>query len=198
VLLRFDGRPVLVVGGGMVATRKVEGLIQAGAKVTVVAPLIVAELRALALANEIVTLVERSFTNSDVFGAWYVVAATGDPAVQQAIADECERQSVWCNAVDDPERCTALLPAVHRNGDVVVAVSTSGASPTLARILRDRIAQALPQDLHNIAAILAKRRKSWQEGGSSTEDRDWAPEIDELLAQSLPSCPAFRKTADAK
>lgn len=138
----------------------------------------------------------RRFAKIDVDGVWYVVAATGDKVVQQAVADECERRAIWCNAVDDPQRCTALLPAVHRDGDVIIAVSTSGASPTLARVLRDRIAGALPATLGRIADTLADRRRVWQAGGTSTEDKDWAPEIDELLAEEIPACPAFRKVSD--
>lgn len=199
VVLRFDGRLAVVIGGGTVADRKVSGLLDAGATVRVVAPMIVDGLlaRSTASGGEL-TLAERPYDPADLDGAWYVVAATGDPVVQQAVADECERRGVWCNAVDDPERCTALLPAVHRSGDVIVAVSTSGSSPTLARILRDRIARALPASLGEIARTLAERRRLWQAAGASTEDRDWAPEIDELLSEEIPRCPAFRNSSHRK
>ncbi len=199
VVLRFDGRLAVVIGGGTVADRKVSGLLDVGATVRVVAPMIVGGLRQRAVAAEgKVELIERAYGPADLDGAWYVVAATGDPVVQQAVADDCERRGLWCNAVDDPERCTALLPAVHRSGDVIVAVSTSGSSPTLARILRDRIANALPGSLGEIARTLAERRRAWQVEGASTEDRNWAPEIDELLAEQIPRCPAFRNSSDRK
>lgn len=199
VVLRFDGRRALVVGGGQVAARKVDGLLAAGARVTVVSPQIVDAIADQANRTpDRLTLYRRPFIPNDVDGAWYVVAATALPDVQQAVADECERRQIWCNAVDDPQRCTALLPAVHRNGDVLLAISTGGASPTLARVLRDRIAAALPSTLGEMAVTLAERRRVWQAGGLSTEDRDWAPEIDELLAAGLPACPAFRKVADRK
>ncbi len=199
VVLRFDGRLAVVIGGGTVADRKVSGLLDAGATLRVVAPMIVGSLRQrAAAAGEKVDLIERVYDPADLAGAWYVVAATGDPVVQQAVSDDCERQGIWCNAVDDPERCTALLPAVHRSGEVIVAVSTSGASPTLARILRDRIARALPDSLGDIARTLAERRRLWQADGASTEDRDWAPEVDELLAEEIPLCPAFRNSPDRK
>ena len=199
VVLRFDGRLAVVIGGGTVADRKVGGLLDAGATVRVVAPMIVAGLRLRAnAAADALTLMERPYDPADLDGAWYVVAATGDPTVQQAVADDCERRGIWCNAVDDPERCTALLPAVHRSGDVIIAVSTSGSSPTLARILRDRIANALPASLGEVARTLAERRRIWQLDGGSTEDRDWAPEIDELLAAEIPRCPAFRNPPDRK
>lgn len=199
VVLRFDGRLAVVIGGGAVADRKVGGLLDAGAAVRVVAPMIVAGLRERATTSQgELTLRERPYDSVDLDGAWYVVAATGDPIVQQAVADDCERRRIWCNAVDDPERCTALLPAVHRAGDVIVAVSTSGSSPTLARILRDRIAGALPASLGEIARTLAERRRLWQAAGASTEDRDWAPEIGELLSEEIPRCPAFRNSSDRK
>lgn len=199
VVLRFDGRLAVVIGGGTVADRKVSGLLDAGATVRVVAPMIVVGLRQrAAVSEEKVALVERPYDPADLAGAWYVVAATGDPVVQQAVADDCERWGIWCNAVDDPERCTVLLPAVHRSGEVIIAVSTSGSSPTLARILRDRIAGALPASLGEIARTLAERRRVWQAEGASTEDRNWAPEIDELLAEEIPRCPAFRNSSDQK
>ena len=199
VVLRFDGRSALVVGGGQVAARKVDGLLAAGARVTLVSPEIADSIVAQAAKTaDRLILMQRRFVANDVDGVWYVVAATGDPVVQQAVADECERRQIWCNAVDDPPRCTALLPAVHRNGDVIIAVSTSGASPTLARVLRDRIAAALPARLGEVAAILSDRRRQWQAGGSSSEDRNWAPEIDDLLAVEIPRCPAFRNGPDRK
>lgn len=199
VVLRFDGRLAVVIGGGKVADRKVGGLLDAGATVRVVAQVLVDGLRARAnAAGGGLTLVERPYEPADLDGAWYVVAATGDPLVQQAVADECETRGIWCNAVDDPDRCTALLPAVHRSGDVIVAVSTSGLSPTLARVLRDRIADALPVSLGDIARTLAERRRLWQADGASTEDRDWAPEIDDLLAAEIPRFPAFRNSSDRK
>ena len=199
VVLRFDGRLAVVIGGGTVADRKVSGLLDAGATVRVVAPMIVAALRERATASQgELTIAERPYDPADLDGAWYVVAATGDPIVQQAVADDCGRRGIWCNAVDDPERCTALLPAVHRSGDVIVAVSTSGSSPTLARILRDRIAGALPASLGEIARTLAERRRLWQAAGASTEERDWAPEIDEMLSEEIPRCPAFRNSSDRK
>ncbi len=200
VILRFDGRLAVVIGGGTVADRKVDGLLDAGARVRVIAPSVVDALRAKAdaVGPDRLRVATRSYEPSDLDGAWYVVAATGDPVVQQAVADECERRNLWCNAVDDPQRCTALLPAVHRNGDVIVAVSTGGASPTLARVLRDRIAQALPAGLGEVARTLETRRRTWQATGASTEARDWQPETDELLATEIPGCPAFRNDADRK
>ncbi len=200
VILRFDGRIAVVIGGGTVAERKVAGLLDAGARVRVIAPIIVDALqdRADVLGPDRLRLAVRPYDPSDLDGAWYVVAATGDPTVQQAVADECERRQLWCNAVDDPQRCTALLPAVHRSGDVVIAVSTGGASPTLARILRDRIGQALPDSLGEIARTLEVRRRAWQATGASTEARDWQPETDALLAEEIPRCPAFRNSPDRK
>lgn len=199
VVLRFDGRSTLVVGGGQVAARKVDGLLAAGARITVVSPEIVDPIVDRATKDpDRLTLYRRRFLPRDVDGAWYVVAATGDPVVQQTVADECERRQIWCNAVDDPERCTALLPAVSRHGDVIIAVSTSGASPTLARVLRDRIAAALPARLGDVAVSLAEKRRLWQADGSSTEDRDWAPDVDALLAVEIPRCPAFRGASDQK
>jgi precorrin-2 dehydrogenase / sirohydrochlorin ferrochelatase len=169
LVVRLGGREVLVVGGGAVALRKTEGLLAAGALVRVVAPEFVDGFASL----EGVELVRRPYTHADLDGVWLVVAATNDPVVQQQIFDECEARQVFCNAVDDPDRCSFVLPAVERRGPVIVAVSTQGRSPTLAKHLRDRLAAALPDDLETLAERLATERRALQAQGISTEDIAW-------------------------
>jgi siroheme synthase-like protein len=169
IVVRLAGRRVVVVGGGEVALRKVTGLVQAGADVTVVAPDVVPAIAAV----EGVTIARRPYDSSDVDDAWLVVAATDDPAVQQQIFDDGERRGVFVNAVDDPERCSYILPAVARRGPVIVAVSTQGRSPALAAQLRDRLAAELPDDLEAIVDAAAERRRQIHARGASTEDEAW-------------------------
>jgi precorrin-2 dehydrogenase/sirohydrochlorin ferrochelatase len=168
IIVRLDGRRVLVVGGGAIALRKATGMVQAGAAVTVVSPQFVDGFDALG-----VSLVHRPYQSSDVDGAWLVVAATNDPQVQQQIFDDAERGRVFVNAVDDPDRCSYILPAVVRRGPVIVSVSTQGRSPALAGQLRDRLADALPDDLERIADDVWQRRREIQARGESTEDHAW-------------------------
>jgi siroheme synthase-like protein len=172
VVLRLSGRRVLVVGGGAVAARKVEGLLAVGATVTVVAPAVVAELRDAAGRGDIV-VVDRPYRAGDLDGSWLVLTATDDEATQQQVFDDAEAAGIWVNAADDPQRCSFFLPAVHRREPVLVSVSTQGTSPALASWLRDRLAAALPERLEELVAVLARRRAEIQAQGRSTEDEDW-------------------------
>lgn len=172
VVVRLEGRRVLVVGGGTVALRKVHGLVACGAVVTVVSPELVEGFVAVALLDS-VTVVRRRYRSADLDGAWLVVAATNDPVVQQQVFDEGEVAGVFVNAVDDPDRCSFILPAVERRGAVIIAVSTQGRSPSLAGQLRDHIAARLPADIAVVAEAVAEQRRAVQARGESTEDILW-------------------------
>jgi siroheme synthase-like protein len=174
IIVRLQGRRVLVVGGGHVALRKAVGLLAAGASVTVVSPNFVAEFDAL----DGVELVHRRYASTDLAGAWLVVAATDDPLVQQQVFDEGERARVFVNSADDPDRCSFILPAVARRGPVIVSVSTQGRSPALAGQLRDRLADAIPDDVERIVDEVWQRRRDIQARGESTEDADWPDLLD--------------------
>ncbi len=181
VVVRLAGRPVLVVGGGAIALRKVQGLVASGATITVVAPAFVDGFQCFDHAGStMVTLVRRCYQAGDIDGMWLVVAATNDPDVQQQIFDDGEWAGVFVNAVDDPDRCSFILPAVERRGPVIVAVSTQGRSPSLAGHLRDLLAAAIPADIEVLAADLAGRRSQIQARGESTEDTVWPNPLNPL------------------
>ena len=116
VVLRLAGKRVLVVGGGSVAARKVDGLLAAGAAVTVVARTVVAELRDAATRGDIV-LAERVYRSDDLAGSWLVVTATDDAITQQQVFDDGEAAGVWVNAADDPQRCSFFLPCLLYTSD---------------------------------------------------------------------------------
>ncbi|MEJ5886896.1 uroporphyrinogen-III C-methyltransferase [Pseudokineococcus marinus] len=139
--LRVEGRRVVVVGGGAVAARSVDGLLAAGADVVVVAPEVVPGLAALAAAGR-VRLERRPYAEGDLDGAWLAVTATGLPAVDAAVSAEAERRRTWCVDRGDAGRATAWTPSVARVDDVVVAVS-AGRDPRRAVRLRDGVAAAL-------------------------------------------------------
>ena len=156
--LKLDGQPVLVVGGGEVARRKIELLVAAGADTEVVAPEVSADLRAYC-AERNINVTSRAFRAADVDGRLLVVAATNDEAVNEHVHRLCVRAKVLVNCVDDGERSTALFPAIVDRGAVTVAISTGGASPTLARRLRELIEGVLPSNLGALADYLASRRE---------------------------------------
>lgn len=137
LLLDVTGRRVLVVGGGLVATRRAARLVDSGAVVDVVAPDVAPALDALG-----VTLIRRAFRDEDVDGAWLVFACTDDPAVNAAVAGAAERRGVFCVRADDAAGGTARTPAALERDGVVVAV-TGGDDPRRSAALRDAIALAL-------------------------------------------------------
>lgn len=175
--LVLDGKPCLVVGGGAVAARKVGGLVAAGARVTAVAPEIGPALRAVAAEGEVV-LVERAYQAGDLDGMWLAVTATDDPAVNRAVRAEGDAARVWVNAADDPEACSFILPAVVRQGPVMVTVSTSGYSPALAAWLKAHVRAELGPEVAELARMLADARAALHAQGRSTEGVDWRPALD--------------------
>ena len=149
----LEGRSVLVVGAGRVAHEKASGLLDCGAAVTVVAPEISAEVAALP-----VDLVQREYRSSDLDGRYLVVAATADRVVNQSVFADAEARALLCNVVDVPELCSFILPAVHREGPIAIAVSTGGASPALAQRLRDDIARVVGPEHADLARQLREIR----------------------------------------
>ncbi len=156
VFLRLNGREVLVVGGGNVAAAKVEALLAAGARVTVVAPRIAKELR-----RPEVRIEEREFAPADLDGKWFAVAA-GPPEVNRAVAREAESRLVFVNAVDDTDSASAYLGAVLRKGSVTAAISTAGRSPALAGLLREALEALIPDDIESWAQVAQELRAHWK------------------------------------
>ena len=175
IVLSLEGRSCLVVGGGRVALRKITSLLEAGASVTVVAPEVIPQIRALD-----VEIVERPYRAADLVGRRLAVTATGDPIVDRAVFDDGEAAGILVNAADDPIHCAFTLPAVHRRGVVSLAVATDGASPALATWLRDRVAAALPGTLDALVDLVTHARDVVREAGVSTEGLSWHELIDAL------------------
>lgn len=180
VALRLEGVACLVVGGGRIAARKVEGLLGCGADVTVVAPSFV-----FGLEDCGARLMPRRYMRSDLEGVRLVVAATGDAAVDHAVYDDAESAGVLANCADDPGWCRFFLPAVLRRGPVTVSVSTGGRSPYLAGWVRDRVAAQLPEDLEELALVVANTRDTLKSAGSPTERAAWSALVDDELLADL-------------
>lgn len=168
LFLRLGGRAALVVGAGGVAERKIQDLVDAGARVTVVALDANDAVTALAASGRI-ALATRAFDESDVDGAWLVVAATGDAEVQESVCAAAEARRVFAIAVDDPPNGSAYSSSVIRRGPIAVAISTSGEAPALARLLREVLEQALP-DADWVDAARALRRR-WRDEGTPMASR---------------------------
>jgi siroheme synthase-like protein len=110
-----------------------------------------------------------------------VVTATGVPAVDHQVFVDAEAAGVWVNSADDLDNCAFLLPAVHRDGPVTVAVSTAGASPALAQWLRTRVAEAIGPDVGVLAGLLDEARSAVKAAGRSTEDLDWSTALESVV-----------------
>jgi precorrin-2 dehydrogenase / sirohydrochlorin ferrochelatase len=188
VNLNLVGRPVLVVGGGRIALRKVQQLLAAGGDVTVIAPDIVDELSQLP-----VTVVRRRYEQGDATSFRLVITATGDTTVDQHIYDECEEAGVWVNSADDPDRCAFTLPATLRRGSLMITVSTGGASPALASWMRSHLEQAITEEYADVVSRLALERARIHANGESTEDVDWQPIIASVMADVGVGCPVARQ-----
>ena len=138
--LKLKDRPVLVVGGGAIATGKVPGLVQAGARVTVVSPKLTPELAELVRNLEIDWL-PKPFEPDDLNGKFLVVAATSLGDLNESVYREADKRNVLCNAVDDIGHCHFYYGSVVQRGDLQIAISTNGKSPALAQLLRKELEQ---------------------------------------------------------
>jgi precorrin-2 dehydrogenase/sirohydrochlorin ferrochelatase len=172
----------IVVGGGDVALRKVEGLLAGGAAVVVISNEAIASLRAQAEEGRF-SLILRQFQPGDLAGAQLAVAATDDRNVNEMVYREARKLGILVNVVDDPQRCTFHVPAVVQRGPVTVAVSTGGASPHLAAYLRKRIAKAVGDEYGTLAEILGDWR-AWILHNVPKARR--AALWDELITRMLP------------
>jgi precorrin-2 dehydrogenase/sirohydrochlorin ferrochelatase len=156
-LVGLEQQRVVVVGGGDVAARKVAGLMEVGAQITVISPALVPELLLLE-ATERVAVINRAYRDGDLVAAFLVVAATDDPSVNQAVAHEAEQRGCLVNVVDDPMLSNFIVPAVMRRGELTVAISTGGASPALARRLREQLEVLIGPEYAVLADLLAELR----------------------------------------
>ena len=147
----------MVVGGGHVAARKVEGLLAAEAQVKVISPALVPEIQALVDTGTI-TYIQRSYQDGDLEDAFLVIAATDDVAVNQAVWAEAKTHGCLINVADDPEHSTFILPAILQRGEMSVAVSTGGGSPALARRLREQLEDIIVPEYGMLTELLAELR----------------------------------------
>ena len=177
VFLDLTGHPTLVVGGGPVAEGKVEGLLAAGARVTVVSPTVTPRLAGWVAVGRIEHLA-RAYRPGDLAGRRLALVATGDPAVSGAVAAEGRERSVWVNAADEPARCDFIMPGVIRRGRLVVAVSTGGASPAAARAIREELEGYLTEDHAMLVELAADVREDLRRRGAPAASARWRRALD--------------------
>lgn len=158
VFLDIRNRPCLVVGAGQVGTRKVKGLLKCSARVNVVSPTASDEMKALARVGAI-TYHARSYQMGDVAGMFLVISATDDEKLNIVIHRDAEKLHIPCNIADRPQLCSFILPAVIQQGDLILAVSTSGRSPALARRIREMLQEQFGEEYGQLLLLMGAIRK---------------------------------------
>jgi precorrin-2 dehydrogenase/sirohydrochlorin ferrochelatase len=159
VCLKIAGRQCLVIGGGRVGERKVKGLLAHGALITVVSPELNEALSSL-LRDGAIQWRNRSYQEGDLAGAFLVIAATDDPAVQERVHAEAEARNILLNVADVPKWCNFILPATARRGDLSISVSTAGKSPALASAMRQALELQFGPEYGVLVNILGSLRDS--------------------------------------
>ncbi|HEA3199482.1 TPA: uroporphyrinogen-III C-methyltransferase [Aeromonas veronii] len=157
IFCRLDNKPVLLVGGGEVAERKARLLLDAGAQLTVVAPELDPELAELA-ANGSIEWLASEFASEQLAGKWLVVAATDRREVNALVYQSANQARIFANVVDDPKRSSFIMPSIIDRSPLMVAISSGGKAPVLARLLREKLEALLPQHLGAVAAFAGSLR----------------------------------------
>lgn len=168
MFVNLEGKKVVVVGGGTIASRKVEKLLPFGADIKVIAPTITPYIQALAEEGR-VELFKRKVKLTDLKDAFMVIVAVDDLKLQEKIYQYCIRRGIHCNAVDSPDFCTFLFPALIVRGDLVVGISTSGKAPALSAGVREFIESRIPETIEELLSELEKLRQSLPEGKERQE-----------------------------
>jgi siroheme synthase-like protein len=159
IFVRASRLRCVVIGGGAVAARKIRGLIETGARIKIVAPEINAEVRGMLLAHA-VDWDQRAASEDDVYNADLVFLATDNPDLHERLEHAAQRKGALVNRADSPDGGTFHVPAIARRGDIAVAVSTSGRSPTFARLLRDEIQSLLTDERVEQLEVAAQARET--------------------------------------
>lgn len=162
IFTKLENRPCLVVGGGDVALRKVHLLLKAGADVTVCAPQLHDRLVEKATTQQL-KIVKQIFSSEILSGKWLVIAATNDRTVNQQVVDAANKLQLLVNVVDDPEQSSFIMPSIVDRSPIVVAISSGGKAPVLARLIRERLETLLPMHLGRLATISGEFRQRVKE-----------------------------------
>jgi siroheme synthase-like protein len=172
IFLEMKDRRCVVIGGGAVAERKVEGLVAVGANVTVISPAITEGLRDL-LTQGAIRHVAREYQTGDRAGYDLVFVATDNSEINAVVSSEARSLRIWVNSADDPDHCDFILPAVIRRGDLAVAVSTGGVSPAVTRAIREELDEYFHADYARFVQIAGEVRKELREKSVSPGAGAW-------------------------
>ncbi len=184
VYLNLAGKRCVILGGGTIAQGKIAALRDAGAKITVISPQATTGIMRAAERGDI-TFKQRAYRDGDLDGAFIAVAATNVWHVNRQIYEEAEQRGVLLNVVDDPDQCTFIAPSIVRRDPITLAVSTGGASPALARKLRETLADAPALKWADLAGALGRARRVIKEKRTVIDPTRWQCVITEDLLQMV-------------
>ena len=185
VFLDVRRKKCVVIGGGQVAFRKIRTLLDCGASVTVISPVLHPDLSELANKKSI-QVIRRSYKSRDLKGAFIVIAATGTKETNRKVAKEAGRVGALVNVVDDPEPSDFIVPSVVRRGDLAIAISTGGMSPALARKIRTRLEDSFGEEYALLVSLVEEVRSTLRRKGIRVNAERWQNALDlDFLAQLL-------------
>lgn len=179
----LTGRCCLVVGGGPVGTEKTEKLLDAGADVRLVSPQVTPHLAGLVASGAIGDFHRRGYETSDLNGCLLVIAATSDADVNKGVWRDAEARTMLVNVVDVPHLCNFIVPSIMRHGELAVAVSTGGASPVVARAVRERIASEIGPEWGEFVTLMRQTRDELKQRFTTMPSR--AAAVERLLATDI-------------
>ncbi|MFC2001912.1 bifunctional precorrin-2 dehydrogenase/sirohydrochlorin ferrochelatase [Chloroflexota bacterium] len=177
VVLNIAGRRCAVIGGGQVALRKVNMLLEAGAKVTVISPNLCPDLIQMAVRGEIHTT-DREYRTGDLEKVFVAIAATDNSEINEQVVTEAREGSVLVNVVDDAENSDFIVPSYFRRGSLSIAVSTSGESPALARKIRSILEKEISADYSTLVDIISEVRTELKRQNIIVDSNGWQEALD--------------------
>lgn len=184
VFLDLKGKPVVVIGGGNIAHQKMENLVKVGADVTVISPDLNEPMAALKAEGRF-RHIEREYQPGDLEGYNLAFVATDDRSVNATVADEGKARGVWVNAVDDPPYCDFIMPGIVQRGDLVLAISTGGRSPAMARKMREELAEFLTDEWVAMLELAAEVRAELRTRDIMVDSDTWNAALDDELRHLL-------------
>jgi len=180
IFLDISGKLCVVVGGGAVAERKAQSLLEQGARVRLISPALTGELRRLA-ATGAINAEQRPYRRGDLSGAAVAIVATDDRDLNRQAAEEARSAGVLVNVVDDPQQSTFIVPSLLSRGDISIAISTGGKSPALSKSMRLLLERLLPRELSELASLVAEVREELKGRGLDGDAWQRALDLDSLL-----------------
>lgn len=170
IFLKLSGKKCLVIGGGNVAERKVHSLLKSGASVTVNSPDLTSSLQELAGQKKI-NAITSEFQEEFLEGCFLVIGSTDRPEINKRVADEAERRGILYNIVDDPAQCNFFVPSLVERGDLSIAISTNGKSPSLAKRLRQKLEKEFGEEYEGFLKMMGELRERVVRSGLNLEER---------------------------